>query len=165
MHPSARRDSFDEGFRCARARPSSPLRPGPFRRPCRSRVRKHPNIFIRRARFAEGGPCHFRDGSFSSGNRSRATFHAEDPALRERDPWLKDPGRFPHSRCIKRRITRCPFQDVQGTSVCGKSSSSLSLSLIRSLSRLRLQPPGPAGVYRAGRGIIFAVLPIQLCVR
>lgn len=48
---------------------------------------------------------------------------------------------------IKERITRCPFQGVQETGVCGKSSTDRTW-------RVQL-----------GRGIIFAVLPIQLCVR
>lgn len=100
------------------------------------------------------------EDSFERKSIGRSAAFNTDYIEKERERFtLKDPGRDPLlcSRYIKRRITRCPFQGVQRTGVCGKSSV-LPFSFY-------IPACGSSGRIRASRGIIFAVLPIQLCVR
>ncbi|XP_029666272.1 homeobox protein ceh-37-like isoform X2 [Formica exsecta] len=73
---------------------------------------------LEKGRRTEGGPCDFHGAPFEKESIDRpdsVVFHAEDRYAS--DPFLKDSGRS-RSRYIKRRITRCPFQDVQGIGVC-----------------------------------------------
>lgn len=107
---------------------------------------------LEKARRAEGGPYDFH-GAFSKGLDRPARFGrlSRRGSLRESDPFPKDSGRS-RSRCIKRRITRCPFQDVQGIGVCGESFFSLFLPLPPCSPLLALLlsfPAAPAGVYGA----------------
>lgn len=123
---------------------------------------------LEKGRRTEGGPRDFHGAPFEKESIDRpdsVVFHAEDRYAS--DPFLKDSGRS-RSRYIKRRITRCPFQDVQGIGVCGESFfslfSPLPATLFSPVLSLSLSSYGSCGRIQSTVGALSSLFCRFNCV-